>query len=89
LGRADPSETGEAPPNACAGLRPDRPRHRHLPHRSDHGSRYGDDAAIEAAMRADAFLVRGNLDGGRVWMRIMQTIKDLQRARPTDGEAMQ
>ncbi len=49
--------------------------------------RYGDGAAIEAAMRADEFLDRGNLDGKRLWMRIMQAIEELQRERPRDGEA--
>ncbi len=33
--------------------------------------RYGDGAATEAAMRADEFLDQGNLDGKRLWMRIM------------------
>ncbi len=50
--------------------------------------RYGDGAAIEAAMRADEFLDQGNLDGQRLWMRIMETIGELQRKRPRDGEAM-
>ncbi len=45
-------------------------------------------AAIEAAMRADEFLDQGNLDGQRLWMRIMQTIEELQRKRPRDGEAV-
>jgi hypothetical protein len=30
---------------------------------------------------------RGNLDGERVWRRIMQAIEALQRDRPKDGEA--
>ncbi len=50
--------------------------------------RYGDGAAIEAAMRADEFLDKGNLDGQRLWIRIMQAIKKLQRDRPGDGEAV-
>ncbi len=40
---------------------------------------YGDGAATEAAKRADEFLDQGNLDGERVWMRIMQAIEELQR----------
>jgi len=32
---------------------------------------YGDGAATEAAMRADEFLNQGNLDGKRLWTRIM------------------
>ncbi len=50
--------------------------------------RYGDGAATEAAMRADEFLDQGNLDRQRLWMRIMQTIEELQRERPRDGEAV-
>ncbi len=50
--------------------------------------RYGDGAATEAAMRADEFLDQGNLDGQRVWTRIMQAIEELQRERPRDGEAV-
>ena len=36
--------------------------------------RYADGAATEAAMRADEFPDQGNIDGQRVWMRIMQAI---------------
>ena len=50
--------------------------------------RYGNGATIEAAMRADEFLDQGNLDGKRQWMPIMQTIEELQRERPRDGEAV-
>ncbi len=45
-------------------------------------------AAIEAAMlRADEFLDQGIIDGERLWIRIMQTIEELQRERPMEGEA--
>ena len=50
--------------------------------------RYGDGAATEAAMRADEFLDQGIIDGERLWMRIMQTIEELQRERPGDVEAV-
>ncbi len=50
--------------------------------------RYDDGAAIEAAMRADEFLDQGNLDGERVWIRIVRAIEELQRDQPQDGEAM-
>ncbi len=49
--------------------------------------RYGDDAAIEAAKRADEFLDQGIIDGERVWTRIMTAIEELQRERPREGEA--
>ncbi len=39
-------------------------------------------------MRADEFLDQGNLDGQRVWIRIMEAIEELRRERPKDGEAM-
>ncbi len=50
--------------------------------------RYGKDAATEAAMRADEFLDQGIIDGQRLWMRIIQAIEELQRERPTEGEAV-
>ncbi len=49
---------------------------------------HGDEAPIHAAMRADAFLDQGNLEGERVWIRIMQAIEELRRERPKDGDAM-
>ncbi len=50
--------------------------------------RYGEGAATEAAMRADEFLDQGNLDGKRLWMRIMLAIEELQREQPRTGEAV-
>ena len=50
--------------------------------------RYGDGAATEATMRADEFLDQGNINGKRLWMRIMKAIEELQLERPRDGEAM-
>ena len=35
--------------------------------------RYGQDAATEAAMRADQLLDEGDMDGCAVWRRIMRT----------------
>ena len=37
----------------------------------------GEDAPLEAAMRADAMLERGNLDGCAVWKRIVMTVDEL------------
>ncbi len=48
----------------------------------------GDRAATKTAMRADEFLDQGNIDGQRLWIRLMQTIEELQRERPGDGEAV-
>ncbi len=43
-------------------------------------------AAIEAAMKADAMLDRGDLDGAAVWRRIVAAVNELQRAEPRLGE---
>ena len=50
--------------------------------------RCGDSAATEAAVRADEFLDRGDIDGNRLWTQIKQAIEELQRERPGDGEAV-
>ncbi len=39
-------------------------------------------------VRADEYLDQGNLDGQRLWIRIMQAIEELQRERPREGEAV-
>ena len=49
---------------------------------------HGDEAPIHAAMRADAFLDQGNLNGQRLWLRIVRAIEELQRDQPQDGEAL-
>lgn len=47
---------------------------------------YGEDAVIEAAMRADAMLDKGHIDGQRVWLAIMRAIEEVQRAKKAPGE---
>ncbi len=47
--------------------------------------RYGDDAPVEAAMRIDAMLEAGDLDGRAVWRRILEAMEELLRTDP-DGE---
>ena len=37
------------------------------------------DAPIQAAMRADAMLDKGDLDGCAVWKRILRAAEELQR----------
>ncbi len=37
---------------------------------------HGQDAPIEAAMRADAMLDKGDLDGYAVWKRILRPVED-------------
>ncbi len=43
---------------------------------------HGADAPIHAAMRADAMLEAGNLDGYAVWKRILRAVEELQGAAP-------
>jgi hypothetical protein len=49
---------------------------------------HGDDASIEAAMRADRALDDGLPDAVSVWVRVMDAIDDLKRLKPRDGEAV-
>jgi hypothetical protein len=46
---------------------------------------FGDDAATRAAMRADAMLDEGDVDGFHAWTRIARAIDDLRRT-PSDSE---
>ncbi len=57
------------------------------PRRQSHGGTNSPRHMPAFAKRADEFLDQGNLDGQRLWMRIMQAIEELQRERPRDGEA--
>ncbi len=43
---------------------------------------YGQDAPIHAAMRADAMLDKGDLDGCATWKRILRAVEELQRVKP-------
>ena len=49
--------------------------------------RHGQDAPIQAAMRADAMLDKGDLDGYAVWKRILRAVGELQRKKLEPGEA--
>ncbi len=44
--------------------------------------RYGEDAPLEAAMRADAMLEVGDLDGLAVWKRIKKAAEELLQEQP-------
>ncbi len=48
---------------------------------------HGEDAPIEAAMKADATLEAGDLDGYAVLKRILRTIEEIQGTEPKPGEA--
>ncbi len=43
---------------------------------------HGQDASIEAAMRADAMLEEGDLDGNGVWRRILRAVEELRGTEP-------
>ncbi len=47
---------------------------------------HGRDAPIEAAMRADEMLEKGDLRGYAVWRRILKAVEELQRMEPAAGE---
>ncbi len=49
---------------------------------------HGEDAPIEAAMRADATLDKADLDGYAVWKRILRAVGELQGTVPVSGEAV-
>ncbi len=50
--------------------------------------RYGQDAELEAAQRADAMLEAGDLGGQRVWQRILKAIDDLVAQAPPEGRQL-
>ena len=49
---------------------------------------HGEDAPIQAAMRADAMLEAGDLDGYAVWKRVWRAVEELQGTAPKSGEAV-
>ncbi len=46
---------------------------------------HGQDAPVHAAMRADAMLEAGDLDGYAVWKRILRAVGELQGTDPALG----
>ncbi len=46
---------------------------------------HGPEAPTHAAMRADAMLEAGDLDGVAVWRRILRAVEELQRVGPVPG----
>ncbi len=46
---------------------------------------HGENTPIEAAMRADAMLDKGDLDGCAVWKRIVRAVGELQTAELGPG----
>ncbi len=48
---------------------------------------HGEDAPIEAAMRADECLAAGDMEGEAVWLRIVKAVEELlSEERPDDAE---
>ena len=47
---------------------------------------HGADAPIHAAMRADALLEAGDLEGCAVFKRVLRAVEELQRTEPASGE---
>ena len=50
---------------------------------------HGEDAALEAAQRADAMLEKGAIDGQRVWKRVLKAINEIQREELGPEELLQ
>ena len=48
--------------------------------------KHGEDASVEAAMRADAMLEKDDLDGYVVWKRVLKAVGELLRNAPKEGE---
>jgi hypothetical protein len=50
--------------------------------------RYNEDAAIEAAKRADQLMAAGDMDGCGVWQRIVKAIRELQSTEKPAGSVV-
>ncbi len=50
--------------------------------------RHGDGAPIEAAMKADAMLEKGDIGGQAAWLRILRAVKELLLAQPDKGDVV-
>ena len=48
--------------------------------------RYGEDAAVQAAQRADELFDEGDFDGCAIWKRILAAVGELSRTKPARGE---
>ena len=50
--------------------------------------RYGNDASIEASLKADEMLENGDLDGQRVWIRVLGAIEEIQSSERPKGTTL-
>jgi hypothetical protein len=50
---------------------------------------HGDNAALEAAQRADAMLMLecGDVEGSAIWLCVLRAVEDIQRKERAPGEA--
>lgn len=48
-------------------------------------SQYGSNAALETAQRADALMEKGDIEGQRVWRRILAAVNELQNTQLLTG----
>ena len=48
---------------------------------------HSEDAALEAAQRADAMLEKGDMEGAAVWRRVLKAVEELRRKERREGEA--
>ena len=47
---------------------------------------HGDEAPIHAAMKADAMLDKGDLDGRATWLRVLKAVEELlDKGPPEEG----
>ncbi len=51
--------------------------------------RHGPDASLHAAMRADAMLDKGDLDGYAVFKRVVKAVEELLSKERPDGATLQ
>ncbi len=49
---------------------------------------HGAEAPIHAAMKADAMLEKGDIDGQAAWLRILRAVKELLLAQPDKGDVV-
>ena len=49
---------------------------------------HGDEAPIEVAMRADAMLEHGDMNGRAAWLRILAAVNELLDTRPSEGKVV-
>jgi hypothetical protein len=51
-------------------------------------SQHGTNAAVQAAMRADALLAQGDVEGALIWKRIVAAIEELERQKRRHDEGL-